>query len=178
MNTFIQKDLFQFCVSIHLYTNISEMKFISETVIDTVVERLGTSDATVLESFERFKNQVPNLAAFITCENHDVFQEEEQDLLLFMAMVIYESILFEKEEVLAPNLDKIAITEEENWNILQASTSKEFRKRITPFFEGTDQEDLLAFVEDTLMDEDGLVTKEGRIALFLVMKTLIDLVTY
>ena len=40
------------------------------------------------------------------------------------------------------------------------------------------QEDLLAFVEDNLVeDEDSVVTKEGREPMFVALKSVIDVLT-
>ena len=72
--------------------------------------------------------------------------------------------------------DQISQQEEKNWEVLHASKTKDFRDRVTPFFEDYFQEDLLAFVEDALVedeDEDGeeVVTTDGRPALFVSLKT-------
>ena len=43
------------------------------------------------------------------------------------------------------------------------------------FFENYQQEDLLAFVEDSLIDdEDEIVTKVGREPMFVALKSIID----
>ena len=57
-------------------------------------------------------------------------------------------------------------------------TAKRFRDRMDIFFENYSQEDLLAFVEDNLVeDEDSLVTKEGREPMFVALKSVIDILT-
>ena len=50
------------------------------------------------------------------------------------------------------------------------------------FFENTQQEDLLAFIEDSLTpgeddDEEFPVTEEGAEAMFVMLKTVVDVLT-
>ena len=46
------------------------------------------------------------------------------------------------------------------------------------FFEDYAQEDMLAFVEDNLVeDEDSTITKEGREPIFVALKSVIDVLT-
>ena len=68
--------------------------------------------------------------------------------------------------------------EEQNWERLDGVTAKRFRDRMDIFFENYSQEDLLAFVEDNLVeDEDSVVTKEGREPMFVALKSVIDVLT-
>ena len=53
--------------------------------------------------------------------------------------------------------------------------SRKFNEKIDPFFKDYPQEDLLAFVEDSLVqDEDSEITNEGRDYIFIALKTIID----
>ena len=64
---------------------------------------------------------------------------------------------------------------EKNWEILEANVVGSFRDRITPCFENTNQEDLLAFLEDSLeSDEDVVISNSGRELIFVACKTLVD----
>ena len=59
--------------------------------------------------------------------------------------------------------------------IINEVTSKQFRDRLNVFFEKTSQEDLLAFIEDSLLEEEEeLVTKVGREPMFIALKSIID----
>ena len=78
--------------------------------------------------------------------------------------------------------EMIGTAEERNYEILEAANAKNFRDRLDAFFEGTDQEDLLAFAEEAVLDDedsgpDALVTKEGREPIFIAVKTVIDVLT-
>jgi hypothetical protein len=71
--------------------------------------------------------------------------------------------------------DQIDAAEELNWEKINASEGKKFKQRIDSLFEGFSQEDLLAFVEDALEADDlPIVTNEGREPMFIILKTIID----
>ncbi|MFT5382917.1 MAG: hypothetical protein ACI81W_000313, partial [Saprospiraceae bacterium] len=62
------------------------------------------------------------------------------------------------------------------WEKLSENQSKGFRDKLDVFFENTSQEDLLAFVEDALVqdEEDDMISPEGREYVFITLKTIID----
>lgn len=150
------------------------MKFIAESVIDKNIERLSQAvnlDKAVAELAE----VQPALIAYLSSDNVSAFSDEEKDFLFFATLVIYKSI--EAVEKVLPELTSGLLTEKEeaNFEILSTSKGKTFRDKITVFFENYPQEDLLAFVEDSLEeDEDSVITKEGREYIFVMLKTIID----
>jgi hypothetical protein len=77
--------------------------------------------------------------------------------------------------------EELGEAEEKNFEILENSTAKNFRDRLNPFFEGTAQEDLVAFAEDAVLEFDSdpeyVLTKDGREPIFVALKTLIDVLT-
>jgi len=77
--------------------------------------------------------------------------------------------------------EQIGEAEEANYAILEASTSQKFRDRLNDFFEGSPQEDLLAFAEEAVLEDedeaDALVSKEAREPIFVAVKTLVDVLT-
>ena len=64
---------------------------------------------------------------------------------------------------------------------MDASNAKNFRDRLNEFFEGSDQEDLLAFAEEAVLededDPESIVTKEGKEPIFIALKTMVDVLT-
>ena len=91
-------------------------------------------------------------------------------------IVILESVQKVKAETLKAIPKKtLEIAEEKNWELLDNIRELRFRDRMTVFFDNSDQEDLLAFVEDSLVDdEDSFITKEGREPMFVALKSVID----
>lgn len=151
------------------------MTLITEDLIDSTAEALGNSETFRLESIEQFRQQQPVLFEYFFSEDFEAFTKEEREYALFLALVLFESIKKERLELPMVSEKAFLETEEANWEKLQAVTARRFKERMDVFFENYLQEDLLAFVEDSLAeDEDTPITKEGREPLFVLLKTFID----
>jgi hypothetical protein len=147
---------------------------IQETTIERVLKRLesGTDDFDV--EIQDFAEEQPHLAAYLTNEDSDTLNEEERTLLLFGAIVIYQSVVDERTVPNVISETMIGQTEEENYALMPEKGA--FRDRLTPFFEDSDEEELLAFAEDLIVaeaDEEG-ITKEAREPMFIALKTVVD----
>ena len=150
------------------------MKFITEEQIDTIAATIGN-----LENYQELLTEIsenqPALVGYLYSDSFQSFTQEEQQLFLFMALVIWKAVDENHEDISELSEEDIATAEEKNWDILQAAGKGDFRERLTPFFEGYPQEDLLAFVEDSVTpDDDDMVSDEGKEYLFISMKTIID----
>jgi hypothetical protein len=156
------------------------MKFVSEEVIDAIIDELDAiSDDQYEERMEAFAKAQPVIIAYLFDEeNLHLLTEDERGFLQYLILIAWASI----ERVNGPgepvSEDQIGEAEEKNYAVLEASTGKTFRDRVDPFFEGYSQEDLLAFIEEALLEDEGdpeaLLTKEGREPLFVAAKSLID----
>jgi len=154
------------------------MKMITEGMIDEVSEQIGESEERRLAGIERFKKEQPAIFACFFSEDFDAFTQAEKEYALFLALVIFESVKKARREIPEVNENDFGETEEANWEKLQGVKARRFRERMDVFFDQYPQEDLLAFVEDALIDdEDTPVTKEGREPLFVLLKTIIDCLT-
>ncbi|TXF90005.1 hypothetical protein FUA23_08620 [Neolewinella aurantiaca] len=147
---------------------------IQEATIERILARLesGTDDFNV--EIQDFAEAQPNLAAYLTNEDSETLNEDERTLLLFGAIVIYQSVMDERivRDVISEEI--IGQLEEDNYALMPAKGA--FRDRLTPFFEESEEEELLAFAEDLIVaeaDEDG-ITKEAREPMFIALKTVID----
>ena len=151
------------------------MKLISENIIDAITEEIGSSEASFKKAVMELRKEQPAVTAYIFSENFDLFTQAEKEYFLFLVLVIFESIKREVktlEEITADNLGKY---EEINWQLLGDVTAKKFKERMDIFFKNYFQEDLLAFVEDSLIEEEEeLVTKVGREPMFVALKSIID----
>ncbi len=147
------------------------MKFIAESIIDKVAE-----NGNLEKSLQSLQKEQPVLFAYLFTEDFKFLEDNEKDFFLYLSMVIWESFSDENKLLNAVNKASIESVEEKNWALLNASNEKKFRDRITPFFKNYTQEDLLAFIEDSLEldDEENMLTKEGRELLFIGLKTFLD----
>lgn len=150
---------------------------IQEATIERILDRLESGQDDFETEIQDFAQAQPHLASYLTNEENTILNDEERTLLLFGAIVIYQSVVDERTEPAVASEAMVGQAEEENYAMMPEKGS--FRDRLTPFFEESEEEELLAFVEDLIVgeaEEDG-VTKEAREPLFIALKTVIDVLT-
>lgn len=155
------------------------MKFVSEKIIDAIIEELeDLPDEQYEQRMEAFAEAQPVLFAWLFSDNFDLLAEDEKGYLQYLALIAWLSITKVNGPGEPVSEEQIGEAEEKNYQVLEASTAKKFRDRLNPFFENTPQEDLLAFAEEAVLededDPESLVTKEGREPIFVAIKTLVD----
>lgn len=152
------------------------MKFISENVLDRIVERFDDSDAEYEKAVEAFQKAQPVLFSYLFSEDFDVFTGDEREYMLMLSTIMHQAIVAENGEQPPVNEKQLGEAEEKNWELMQGVSANRFEERLDPFFQDYRQEDLLAFIEDALADdeEDPIVTKEAREAMFITLKTFVD----
>jgi len=152
-----------------------KVKFISEKIIESIAEEIGNSEANFKTATIELQEEQPIIASYIFSENFDLFTQAEKEYFLFLVLVIFKSIKKGNPDLEIFDIDALGKIEEKNWELLSDVTSKKFRDRLNVFFENYFQEDLLAFVEDSLTEEEEeLVTKIGREPMFIALKSIID----
>lgn len=145
-------------------------------IIDEVTEELSASAKAVEHTLDLMNEHQPVLLGYLFSETFEVFTEKEREFILFLVCVIWKSIfrVFGPQEVI--NETNISAAEDHNWGMLQDVKSHRFRERLDVLFaDHPEEEELLAFVEDAILDdEESPVTTEGREPIFVSMKSLID----
>ncbi len=158
-----------------LSKSTSHTMFISEEIINKIFELEVESDNDSTESLLDLSREQPAIFHYINQEDFELLTEEEFDFLVFLTVIIFKSFRERRVAIKEVPVRDIESTEEANWEILNSATSNKFRNRIDAFYTDYPQEDLLAFVEDALEPDDlPIVTKEGREPLFIILKTIID----
>jgi hypothetical protein len=163
-------------------TKKQDMEFVSEKVIDAVIDELETFDDDQYEvQMEAFAEAQPVLFAWLFSEHFELLNEDEKGYLQYLSLIAWRSIMRVNSEVEAVSEEQIGEAEEANYAVLEASKSQKFRDRLNDFFEGSPQEDLLAFAEEAVLededDPEALVSKEAREPIFVAVKTLVDVLT-
>ena len=159
------------------------MKFVSEDIIDNVIDELDNLDDDQYERrMEQFSQEQPVLVAYLfNDDNFHLLNEEEKGYLQYLSLIIWWSNRRVNGASEPVSEELIGMAEEKNYEILEGSAAKHFRDRLNPFFENTPQEDLLAFAEEAVLededDPESLVTKEGREPIFIALKTVVDVLT-
>jgi hypothetical protein len=158
-----------------IITKIKNMAFISEEQIEQVIEQYYDSDKKFYKDREALMSGQPAFAALLTDEGFELLTDDEYELLCFIATVIHTAAVENHGSILALDQEKMEELDEANWTVMEDTSTTIFRERLTPFFENYPQEDLLAFVEDSLeSDEDITVTPAARELIFVACKSLID----
>ncbi len=153
------------------------MKFISEKLIEQAAEEIASLGQNLQGLLSELDEDQPMILAYILSDNFKLLTDEEKQYLLYLTLVIWKAIKQSGEKTTFVTEEEIGKHEEANWELIQASTAKRFRDKLDLFFEDYPQEDLLAFVEDALADEesdDDIVTKIGREPIFIALKTIVD----
>ena len=158
------------------------MEFVSEEIIDAIIDELETfDDEQYEEQMEAFAEAQPVWFAWLFSEHFELLNEDEKGYLQYLSLIAWRSIVSVNSDVEAVSEDQIGEAEEANYAVLEASKAQDFRDRLNEFFEGSDQEDLLAFAEEAVLededDPESLVSKEAREPIFIAVKTLVDALT-
>ncbi|GLR18982.1 hypothetical protein GCM10007940_35980 [Portibacter lacus] len=144
-------------------------------MINDIIDAISDNEEEYEKRMLEFSEAQPFLLSFLLSEGFQVLDEQEKSLLFYLAMIIYFSITQEHEEPDTIELIDIQRTDEENWTLVDAKKFKTLKEIADYFFEDYEQEDLLAFVEDALgEDEEYEVSKIGRNVIFVSMKSFID----
>ena len=153
------------------------MEIITEEIIDNVTQNIGEEETDFIDALNVLEAEQPILLPYLFSESFDALYQEEREYILFLAVVIYHSYKAKHPKISALTEETLGASEEINWEIMNSVSAKRFRDRLDVFFENYQQEDLLAFIEDALADdEDGqsIVSPESREPIFIALKSMID----
>ena len=148
---------------------------ITEATIEQTIDYYENDQKAFIDALAKIMETQPALLAFLSQESIDILLEEEKDILWYIVLVVYTSINNSDEQIAEITDVNLSKNEENNWTLYQDQARGSFREKITAFFEGYHQEDLLAFVEDTLeIEDDSPITAVGREVIFITSKSIID----
>ncbi len=146
---------------------------VSEEIIDGVISTFDNEGNYQQFSISLVESQ-PGLIAYLESESNSILTEEEKDLQWYCTAVILKSIEIAKGALAFADTQKISKAEENNYALVDDKNQK-FKMIADTFFADCIEEDLLAFVEDTLIpDEISFITPVGRKVIFISLKTIID----
>jgi len=148
---------------------------VDEKTIENIIESLE-DNAKLIALEERWEEDFPAISDYLNQDSFSLLVEEEKAYLSFMIAVIFlswEEKFGKFEKDFKPKaLEKI---EEANWEKLSNAKGKSFREKLDVFFDGHTQEDLLAFVEDSVQDdEEQMVSSAARDIVFICATTILD----
>lgn len=152
---------------------------ITEKHIEAAADKFDRSEKAFEQAVVRFEQKQPVLHAYLLSEHFDLFTEEEKDYAHYLLMVVWEAIVSSGSEPSPVDETRLSLFEERNWELFQQGPDASFRRKLDIFYEKTQEEDVLAFLEDAFTEEleegDELpFTREGRDALFVTVKSMMD----
>jgi len=158
------------------------MKIVSSVAIDAAIERLEGLDENQYEAqMEAFADAQPVIFSWLFSEQFDLLTEEEKGYLQYITLIIWsasEQVNGKAEQV---SEEQLGEAEEANFEVAEGLAGKSLSEKLDVFFEGYEQEELLALAEEAILededDPEGIVTKEGRELIFVALKTVIDVLT-
>jgi len=160
-----------------------QIDFIPESTIEEISVQLEKETGVYESLVAEFGVKQPVILSFLLSDNFDVLTPDERKFMLWLALVIWQSVEKINPELPVITQEQLGEVEERNWEKLNAVLGKRFREQLDVFFENYPQEDLLAFVEDALTlegeEEEStfVLTKEGREPIFMGLKAIIDVLT-
>lgn len=147
---------------------------INERDIEATITRFEKTND--ISSFANDIDQVwPTLYAYTLADNFNLLTAEEKEYFNYLVSIILITIYKKGIDLADPNEEDINHVEEEVWMIWEENKNPDFKIRLDGFFENYPEEDLLAFVEDSLVpSEEDFISSSGRELMFVGLKTIID----
>ena len=148
---------------------------VNEKTIEDIIESLEENNK-LLALEKRWEENFTAISDYLNQDNFSLLIDEEKAYVSFIVAVIFlswEEKFGKFDKDLKPKkLEKI---EEENWEKLNNAKGKTFREKLDVFFDGYTQEDLLAFIEDSIQDdEQQMVSGAARDIVFICTITILD----
>jgi len=137
---------------------------ITESEIDKCIALIESDQSKALELPESFQE-------YLASEIYSSLRKDEQQVLNFSLSVIYNCCDPEEDKF---DIDSYLDLEDHNWSLRDKDRS--LNDTMDAFFKNYSEEDLLAFVEDILVeDDDQELTTVGKEIILICSKSLIDL---
>ena len=116
------------------------------------------------------------LISYLSSDNFDVLNDSERKVMFFCCEVIFHAYKNCHGAYPELDMDEFNTIEEKNWAIREETSSWDASK--DRFFSLTQEEDMLSFVEDILVDdEDNDMTDIGKEFIFILCQSYIEAIT-
>ena len=137
-----------------------------KTLDDTLAQL--DDEASVETAMVAFARQQTPFLQYLRTDGFDLLTDDERDYLLYLALVVYRAFAAESPEAEPPVVsgEDLESLDERAWTWMEAGANQPLHKRLDAFFDNVDQEELLAFAEDSLIDPDRDDDSDTGAALF------------
>jgi len=144
---------------------------ITELQINAVIQKLQDSAELHTQEIDDLINANALYLDYVDKESEVLFIEEKD----YLEAILY--VILDVSKLTVTDLNRIQELEEKNWEIMQSS--KTLNDAFDSYFDGYKEEDLLAYIEDSISvpeDEEGFdfLTQVGKEYMVVKAKSLID----
>jgi hypothetical protein len=151
---------------------------ISTDQIDNLFDYFYENESKQEKLFIAFSEKQEHISAWLLGEQFEVLTSHEQDYLYFLGMTIWLAFSKYKSAPRVIEGEEIREAEERLWTLLEEKGNLTYNQKMDLMFEDTTEEDLMAFVEDSLVedpdDDEKIITSIGREPMAVALKAMID----
>lgn len=156
------------------------MKPISADIVESTWQRMAAmSPGEALKLVDRMKEEQPVVMAYLMAVDHDLFNQEERELLVYLGMVVWQIMSpgnAPLSRVTEKALDK---AEESNMKMIESlmeAPEPDFTETTRTMIENYGQPEVLRYVVEALVEavENEEVRDENMGIMMLDLKTVID----
>jgi hypothetical protein len=138
---------------------------ISLAAIEQSLDHL-TREQAIEEAMLSFAQEQTAFLQYLQTEGFDLLSQDERDYLQYLVLVSYRAACHDdaslRKLAMIPGGD-IERLDEACWEWMQAAVGKSFHDRLDIFFDNIDEEELLAFAEDSMADPEDEETREANL---------------
>lgn len=147
---------------------------IQEDHIEKAIAYYDTQGSGYEEDVKSYLVEFPLLSQYVFSDNFAPLNEQEKYYFESLVWIIVKTTILAKGNIVDPLPKDMVAFEEKHWEIIQSKNVKDFRDLLTPFFDLYDEEEALAFVEDSLCDDDELtMPREIKELIFIGLTTVL-----
>lgn len=158
------------------------MTVVSDEIIDQSTEELhNLEDDGLKQMVYQMSEEQPNLLGFLLSIGEEELNNEEQEVLLFLGVNVWNAFKKVKPLPQIPDeeIDKADKNNEDMLNYLEKEGEKGLSENAESLVDGHNQAQLLRYVINAIMEEDmeeeePLVSEENKGLIFLTMKSYIE----
>jgi hypothetical protein len=155
------------------------MKSISAEVATKTWEKMcSVTPDEAVKMMDRMNEEQPAILAFLMASGEDILSKKEQELQLYLGVVIWQIMLEGDPKISTIPIETIEMIEEMNiasLNNLDSTSHEKINLEAENIFHNFNQQEVFRLIMEIVMKEsDGLITEENKGIMFFNLKTIIE----
>jgi hypothetical protein len=155
------------------------MQTISAEVATKTWEKMcSVTPEEAAKMMDKLNQEQPAILAFLMASGEDILTKKEQELQVYLGVVIWQIMLEGNPELTTVPIETIELIEEMNINSLnnmENASSDKINREAENIFHNFKQQEVFRLIMEIVMKEaDGLITEENKGIMFFNLKTVIE----